>query len=240
MIRSTLFNILFYGLNALACIAFLPLLAMPRHFFIRFVEYYVGAVDALERSVLGLRFEIQGHENLPSSGAYLVAAKHQSQYETFKLHRLFRDPAIVLKRELLSIPLWGAYLKRIDPIAIDRGAGKSAMEQIIDGARRVRDQGRPIVIFPQGTRVRPGLTPADKPYKAGIARMQEATGLPIVPMALNSGVFWPKGSWIKKPGTVVFRFLPPIEPGRPIAETMKALEDSLEGASNDLLKDAAR
>lgn len=238
IVRSTLFNILFYGLNAVACIFLIPFFAAPRPWIMGLVQAYVRAIAALEYIVLGLRYEVRGREHLPASGAYIVAAKHQSPYETFKLHLLFRDPAIVLKQELLRIPLWGTYLKKTDVIAIDRSSPSAAIESIQRGAMRMKEQGRPIVIFPQGTRVSVDATPTEKPYKIGVSRMQEATQLPVVPMALNSGMFWPKAGWLKSGGTVIFEFLPPIPPGQPAQEVLRQLEQHVEAASRGLMEEA--
>ena len=168
----------------------------------------------------------------------MVAAKHQSTYETFKLHFLFSDPAIILKKELLSIPIWGAFLKRIEPVAINRADRKEATEKVIEGAHRVQKQGRPLIIFPQGTRVKLEHTTEDKPYKQGIARMQNATGMTIIPLALNTAKFWPRSKWCKYPGTVIFEFLPAIEPGRDIKEVMNELETALEENSKRLCDEA--
>lgn len=236
-LRSTLFNIFFYGLTALACILCLPALFLPRPKAMCVVKAFVHSVYALEKFFIGLDFEVRGKENLPPDGSFIVAAKHQSPYETMKLHILFRDPSVILKRELLKVPLWGRFLAKSDPIAINRGTRESA-QQIIDGARRMQQQGRPIVIFPQGTRVYTWQTAEDKPYKSGAARMQEATGMTIVPLALNTGLFWPRRSWLKWPGKVVFEFLSPIPPGQAVGETMAQLEDRLETASKKLEQEA--
>ncbi len=234
-LRSTLFNLCFFGYHLIACIVCIPFLFTPRDTTLAMIRAYLRIIDWMERVIMGIHYEVRGLENLPKEGAYLVAAKHQSPYETFKLHLLFDDPAIVLKKELLSIPIWGRFLSRIDPIAIDRSQGKEAMSQIMEGAHHVKQQGRPIIIFPQGTRVYTHQTPKDRPYKAGVARIQEDTGLPIIPLALNTGAFWPRSGWMKKPGKVVFEFLPAIQPGKGVAETMKELEDTLEKTSNKLL-----
>jgi 1-acyl-sn-glycerol-3-phosphate acyltransferase len=238
-LRSTLFNLSFYLFNTLACIFCAPALALAkREFIMKVVHWYVRRIEWLERHIMGLTYEVRGKEYLPEEGPYIIAAKHQSPYETFKLHLLFDDPAIVLKKELLVIPVWGSFLAKIDPIAINRSAGREAMNQIIEGAKRIKDQGRAIVIFPQGTRVYPDQTPKEKPYKMGVARIQEATNLPVIPMALNSGVFWPRSGWMKKSGTVVFEFLPPIEPGREPSKVIHDIEYSLETASNTLRDEA--
>lgn len=212
-LRSTLFNLAFYIVTLIACIICLPTLFMPRGVFMAVVHGWVWCVHVLERLIMNLHFEIRGLEHLPPDGTpYIVAAKHQSPYETFKLHTLFGDPAIILKQELLKIPLWGAYLKKSDVIAIDRTTPELAISSIQDGARRMKAQGRPIIIFPQGTRVRIDETVQHKPYKVGVARLQEATDLPILPMALNTGYFWPRSGWLRRPGRVVFEFLPPLHP----------------------------
>lgn len=237
-IRSTIFNVCFYISTALACIILLPTLLMPRSVYLAVVSGFVHVTAFLERAILGLTYEIRGKEHLPDHGPYIVAAKHQSAYETFKLHILFRDPAIVLKKELLKIPLWGRYLAKSDVIAIDRTSPKLAIKSIQDGAKHVASQNRPIVIFPQGTRVAPTVTAAEKPYKIGIIRMQEATNLPIIPMALNTGIFYPKHSWIKKPGHVVFEFMPPIPASSaPPAERLRQIESIVEEQSSILMEE---
>lgn len=200
------------------------------------VHTFVFINHFLERSILGLDFEVRGHENLPE-GACIIAAKHQSAYETTKLHILLEDPAIILKKELLKIPLWGLYLAKSDVIAIDRSSPKAAIESIQKGALRMKEQGRQIVIFPQGTRVATHVTAKDRPYKIGVVRVQEATNLPIIPLAMNSGVFWPRNSWFKKPGKIVFEFLPPVQPGNDAGKTLSALQDKLENRSDRLMEE---
>lgn len=238
-LRSTLFNIMMYGVTAVMCILCLPGLLLPPEKRMGIVRLFVGTVYMLERAILKLDYEVRGAEHLPSSGSYIVAAKHQSAYETMKLHILWDNPAIVLKQELLRIPLWGRYLAMIGPIAIDRSSGKESMAQIIEGAQRVKKEGRPMVIFPQGTRVGADVTPLEKPYRPGVARMQEETALPIVPLALNTGVFWPKHKWCKRGGTVIFEFLPPIMPGQPAKDVLVMVENILERESARL-RDEAR
>jgi 1-acyl-sn-glycerol-3-phosphate acyltransferase len=238
MIRSALFNILFFLAVGVMCVACLPGLLLPHRQAQRIVTLFVETVYFLERHILGLDYEVRGREHLPQSGAFIVAAKHESAYETFKMHIVFRDPAIILKKELLRIPLWGAFLKKSDPIAIDRGQAKKSIMQLLEGAKRVQAQGRPLIVFPQGTRVRITDTPEQKPYRSGAARMQEATGMPIIPMALNSGCFWPKGSWRKRGGRVVFELLPPIPAGGAPAEVTAKLQAALETASGRLHDEA--
>jgi len=239
-IRSLLYNILFFGLTAVACVLCLPALLLPRKLAMGVVWAFVRSNLVLEKYVLGLSYEVRGGAHLPNEGAYILAAKHQSAYETMKLHILFKDPAVILKKELLSIPLWGWYLAKSDVIAIDRSTRKAAISSINNGALRMKEQGRPIVIFPQGTRVRVDTTTQEKPYKIGVARVQEATGLPIIPMAMNAGVFWPRNAFWKSSGTVVFEFLPPIEVGMDAGALLKKLENDIEERSNALMDEARK
>ncbi len=237
-VRSTLFNIVFWAWAIAVCVTIIPLVYCSRRTTVRISHIFNNGVYYIEKYVLGLDYEVRGLEYLPKEGSYLIAAKHQSAYETMKLHRLFGDPSIILKKELLSIPIWGKFLGKLDIIAIDRQNAEGAMASIIEGAQRMKDQKRPIVIFPQGTRVATDVTSSQKPYKGGIIKMYKATDLPIVPLATNSGMFWPRNSYLKRPGKVLFEFLPPIEPGLEDKKVMKALEERLEEASIRLMEES--
>jgi len=237
-LRSLIFNIFFYSYTSLVCIAFIPTLFLPRSAILWVTRFWLGGVKWLEKYIMGLRYEVRGAQYLPKDNKYIIAAKHQSAYETLKLHHLFGDPTIVLKKELLGIPLFGTFLNKLDVIAIDRTNKEASINSIIEGAKRMGDNGRPIVIFPQGTRVGVNETTDQKPYKGGIVKMYKATDLPIIPLALNSGLFWGRNSFIKKPGTVIFEFLPPIETGLPDKKVMKALEDRLEDKTQSLMQEA--
>ena len=238
VIRSIVFNIAFVGITFFMIMLTLPTIFLPREKMFFVIRLWVNTVYWLEKTIIGLDYEVRGIENIPKDQSFIVAAKHQSAYETMKLHILFDDPAVVLKRELLRIPLWGRYLQKIDPIAIDRSNKDQAIKSLLAGVDHVREQKRPIVIFPQGTRVRWNATPQEKPYKIGVARMQESSGLPIIPMALNSGIFWPRNSWIKRPGRVIFEFLPSIQPQKSAAETIKNIEKILEAHSTALIQES--
>ncbi len=233
--RSFVFNIVLFGMTFLYGLATLPVLFFSNRAFIHIVIIpWQHAIHFLERVILRLDYEVRGLEHLPEGGAYLIAAKHQSAYETLKLHLLFDTPAIILKKELLDIPLFGTYSRKSDLIAIDRSTPDSAIKSIQEGTKRAAAQGRAIVIFPQGTRVPPDVPSSEKRYKIGIVRIQESTGLPIIPLALNCGLFWPRKGWLKHPGKAVFEFLPPIPAGGERSETLKTLEKVLENASNAL------
>lgn len=225
-IRSTIFNILFFGITAAMVILLIPTAFMPRKYLMMAARIWLRLTYFLERYVLNLRYEVRGIENLPRDRTVIIAAKHQSAYETFKLHILFGDPAIILKKELLKIPLWGLFLSKIDPIAIDRSDRESALRSMLESLDHVKEHNRPIVIFPQGTRVKPHETAVEKPYKTGVARMAIQGEIDIVPVALNTGLFWPKLSWIKQPGTVIFEFLPLIQVDK--NTTIKSIVDQLQ------------
>lgn len=238
LLRQLTFNLFFYGINFITCVVMTPLLPFPRPFYMRVLQNYFHAVYWSERVILGLDYEVRGLEYLPAHPPYLVGAKHYSAYETLKLHLLFPDPAIVLKKELYQLPLWGWQARKTDMIAIDRSNREQAVNSIITGARKMVAANRPIIIFPQGTRVALTDTPKFKPYKGGIARLYESTNLPVIPLATNSGVFWGRNAFLKKPGKVIFQFLPPIPPGLPPATMMEQLQKMVEETSEALVSEA--
>ena len=229
-----MFNIAFYGWTACLCLALAWVPLLPRPKMMAVVQWYLETVTWLERTLIGLRYEVRGREHLPA-GPYLVAAKHQSAWETLKLHLLLPDPAVVLKRELTRIPIWGWFAVKAEMIPVDRGARGRAVISLLDGARRVVARGRPIVIFPQGTRTAPGARHA---YRIGVGMLYEQLGLPMVPMALNSGLYWPRRAFRKRPGTIIVEFLPPIAPGLERHQAMQALEAQLEAATDRLVAEA--
>ncbi|MBL3676426.1 MAG: 1-acyl-sn-glycerol-3-phosphate acyltransferase [Alphaproteobacteria bacterium] len=235
-IRSALFVVAFYVLTATACVVALPALLVPGGP-LAAVRGYARALALLERAVLGLSYEVRGLENLPLGGC-IVAAKHYSTYETLKLHLLLPHPAIVLKRELLRIPLWGWFLARAGAVPIDRSRGVDALRAAAEAAQAAAARGQSIVIFPQGTRVAVTDTPGHKPYRPGVAQIAAATGLPVVPLAMNSGVFWPRGPSVKRGGVVVFRFLEPLPAGLSKRALMATLEERLEAACAGLVREA--
>lgn len=233
-VRSLLFNAVFYAWTAFLCVALIWTIVLPRRWVTWELRTYLATVAFLERTLLGLDYRVLDREKVPA-GAFILAAKHQSTWETFKLHGLFGEPVIVVKRELMRIPIWGWFLKRAFAISIDRAAHARAVRDIVEQARPHIEAGRPIVIFPQGTRTAPGDY---RPYQIGVFALYKTLKLPVVPMALNSGVFWPRHSFIKSPGTITIRFLDPIPPGLDRKAFMTRLEDTLEGASEALALEA--
>jgi 1-acyl-sn-glycerol-3-phosphate acyltransferase len=238
-LRSILFNIFFFGGSLLCSIVLIPTFLLPRHKRIPIIsKVYGGYMTLIEEHILGLRLEIKGLENIPREGAYILAAKHQSAYETLKLPFMkeLGYPAIILKKELTHIPIYGWYFRAMGQIAIDRGSAMEALDSIVRGCAERLKSGRSVIIFPQGTRTALG---AKKPYKAGLAKVYRDTKAPVVPMALNSGVFWGRNSFFKKSGVVTFEFLPPLPGDLPPLQMMEQLEKSVEEATDRLVAAAA-
>lgn len=234
-LRSLIFNISFAIANLVLCIGLVWCLVLPRRLTLQCILFYFKSIHVLEKLILGLDFRVEGMENLPKEGSYILAMKHQSTYETFKAFMIFGYVAIIMKRELSWIPFWGWYALKTRMIFVDRGAGANAVHSMIANAKHVIDEGRPILIYPQGTRVAVDATVAEKPYKQGSIKLYKAYDIPIVPVAMNSGKFWPKGSFIKKGGIVTFKILPPIQPGLEAKEALKIMRDTIESESQKLL-----
>jgi 1-acyl-sn-glycerol-3-phosphate acyltransferase len=183
------------------------------------------------RVLLGVDDRFVGLRNIPD-GPCILAVKHQAEWETFVLHLLRRDLVFVLKKELLTIPVWGFYAKIAGNIGVDRTAGASALRKMAQDAKAAVEAGRSVVIFPEGTRTPPGESGR---YHPGVAALYQSLGVPVVPVALNSGLYWPRGGRARGRGTIVVEFLPPIEPGLDRRAFMTRLQSDIETASARLL-----
>jgi 1-acyl-sn-glycerol-3-phosphate acyltransferase len=207
LLRSVVFALVFYiGSVPLVTAAALSALLSPRAVN-RMSRLWAGWFVLTTNVILGIKLRIEG--TVPQTGA-IVALKHQAAYETILTLWLFDDPAVVLKAELLDIPVWGYAARRHGVIPVDRAGSASALRAMLRAAQAARTAGRPIVIFPEGTRARPGTMP---PLRPGLAGLYRALKLPLVPVALDSAQCWPPG-FIKHAGVVTLRFLPAIPPGR--------------------------
>ena len=233
-IRSVAFNVLFYLNTALWLIIALPTFFLPYRAILAVAKAWGRSNLVLLRVVAAIDCEIRGREKIPR-GPLIVAAKHQSAWETFALIPLFRDPALLMKRELFWIPFHGWFSYKFGMIPVDRDKGPAALRRMLHAAEKRIKDGREIIIFPEGTRRAPGAPPD---YKTGIALLYNALNVPCVPVALNSGVFWRRRSWTRSPGTVIVEFLDPIPPGLPRAEFLKRLQTAIETASSRLLAEA--
>lgn len=231
MARSLLFNVLFYITTTFFVVLGSPLLFGPRRWAMAALATHARFELWLLRWIVGMKIEVRGREKLPE-GPCLVAAKHQSAWETFALIPYFRDPALLMKRELFFIPFHGWFSHKFQMIPVHREKGPAALRGMLREARKRIADGREIIIFPEGTRRAPGAPPD---YKTGVALLYQGLGVPCLPVALNSGLFWPRRSLIRRPGTVIVEFLDPIPPGLPKDEFLHRLKTALESASDRLL-----
>ena len=229
-LRSKLFLFSFYAWTGLLC-----LLALPATYFVShkqmtaLVHFWARQLAWLERHVAGINYIVKGRENIPNTPC-IIAAKHQSMWETCKLYLIIGDPSVVLKEEITRVPIVKRYATATGMIPIDRGGRVKTLTLMMAAARKAVAAGRHIVIFPQGTRLQPG---EKKPYKSGVAALYKEMQIPIVPMALNSGLCWPKKGNVK-PGLITVEFLPPIPPGLSRQEMMERLAQTLDSASDRL------
>ena len=233
--RSLTYAAAFYTTTALFLILGSWLLLAPRRWAMAGLALHGRACVTLLKWICGTSFEIRGRENLPD-GPCLVVAKHQSAWDTFALIPLFRDPAVVLKDELKWIPVYGWFCLKFEHILVKRDKSSVALKALIGDARTRVAQGRQILIFPEGTRTAPGASPV---YKPGYIALYEALGVPAVPLALNSGLYWPRRSLWRYPGTIVVELLPAIAPGIARAAFRSQIEAALESSSLQLLEEAA-
>jgi 1-acyl-sn-glycerol-3-phosphate acyltransferase len=232
--RALAFNFAFFAWTAIAGIIGLPFLFTPRTVTMKFGRFWSGGVLVLLRTIIGLDYQVRGLDLIPRDGC-IIAMKHQSAWDTLILPVVLGDPACVVKRELLLLPIYGWYAARAGSIAIDRKAGAGALRHLVAAARPIAAQGRPIVIFPEGTRLAPG---AHLPYQPGVAALYQALALPLVPAAVNSGLFWGRRSFVKRRGRITLEFLDPIPPGWPRQRVMAELEQRIETAAAALMREA--
>ncbi len=235
VLRSLVFQFLFFFLTTVICVTAMPGVLLTRRFATRVASFWARCMLWVLKATVGLDFKVRGREHLPD-GPMILASKHQSAWDTIVFAVVLHDPVYVLKKDLLHIPVYGWYLYKLDMIAIDRDAGISSMKNMIRQAHRVLDEGRRhIVIFPEGSRVAPGER---DPYQPGVAGLYGMLGVPVVPVALNSGLFWGRRKLLKYPGTITLEFLPAIAPGMAREAFMAELEGRIETASDRLTAEA--
>jgi 1-acyl-sn-glycerol-3-phosphate acyltransferase len=234
LIRSLAFHAAFYLLTAVLAILGLPLLLAGRQKIQAYAKFWTGTTVWLLEKICGTKLVWRGLENLPR-GACIIAAKHQSTLETMALTTKSTDFSYILKRELMAIPVFGWYLKGARQVAIDRAKRGQALPDLTRQVREAIAQDRQMIIFPEGTRKRVGAPPE---YKSGVAHLYAETGAICVPVALNTGLFWPRRSLSIHPGTVTIRFLEPIEPGLGKQNFLKLLEERVETATAELISEA--
>lgn len=234
VLRSIAYNALFYLNTLIYLIIALPTFFMPYRAILEVAKSWSRVNLFLLRVVAGLDYEIRGREKIPE-GAILVAAKHQSAWETFALVPLFDNPVFILKRELQWIPIFGWFTIKGRMVPVDRRKGVKALHAMIERARIELADRRQLIIFPEGTRRPAGAEPA---YKHGVAHLYVAEGVPCVPIALNSGLFWPRRSLIRFPGKILVEVLDPIPPGLDRDEFFERLQHVIETATARLIEEA--
>ncbi len=230
LFRSILFAAFFYVFTALcAVIASIISITVPP-WLPGFTRAWSRAWLAVYAAICHVKYEVRGMEQMPRGGC-ILAMKHQSVWDTCALFAIFDRPVYVLKRELMFIPFFGWALARLGCIAVRRGTGRAALETMIEGTRVAVSQGKQVVIFPEGTRTMPGAAPA---YKSGIGYLYMALAAPIVPVALNSGLLWPRRTFLRPPGTIRVEILARIEPGMERKDMFDLMVTQIEAASQRL------
>jgi 1-acyl-sn-glycerol-3-phosphate acyltransferase len=236
LVRSLIFAALFYLSTAIFVVGGSFLLFGPRRWAMAGLKAHAIVSLWLLRWIVGTRMEVRGRENLPKA-PYLVASKHQSAWDTFALIPIFSDPAMVMKWELSLIPFYGWFSRKFEHVFVRRERGPAALRRLVHDANDRAAAGREVVIFPEGTRRPPGAEPD---YKSGAVALYEGLGLPCVPVALNSGLYWPRRELIRYPGTIIVDILEPLPPGMPRADFRAELQRRIEGAADRLIVEAER
>lgn len=231
VLRSFVFNVLFYIVMVLWMIAMIPTFVLPRGVLREAVRAWAHTSLWLLRVVTGTHVVWRGLERIPKGG-FIVASKHQSLWETFALLTIFADPVFVMKRELMWIPFFGWYAWKAQSIGINRKGRSAALADLAIRSEAALAEGRQIVLFPEGTRRAAGAPPA---YKYGIVHLYDKLGVPVLPIALNSGLYWPRRKFLRRPGTIVVEILEPIAPGADKEVFFETLQSTIETASDRLL-----
>ncbi len=229
-LRSTLFNIFFWLWIAVLGIVCIPIALIYPPFAFTVSRIWAHVSIVLLRICCGITYEVRGKEFIPA-GAALIASKHQSAWDTIIFWILIKRPSYVLKRELIYLPVFGWYLLLLKSIYIDRKAGGSAVKRMLRQAQERIKNNCSIVIFPEGTRTPPGATSVFHP---GVAALYQHLDVPVVPVALNSGLYWSKNAFVKRPGKVIIEFLPHIQPGLKSRVFLATLQETIERKSTEL------
>ena len=234
ILRSLLFNSLFFGFTALNTLWMAARIFLLGANVKSQVKRWAGGVLWLLEHVAGITYTLRGVENIPDGGV-LIASKHQSAWDTMMFHRFVSHSVYVAKQEVTRIPLYGAVAKSIGSIAIDRRGGAKALKGLIRDCQAAIEGGHQIIIFPEGTRTAPGTR---LPYQPGVAAIYSQLNVPVVPVALNSGLFWGRRSFYKRPGRIIVEFLSPIQPGLDRKVFLAELERKVEDATAALIVEA--
>ena len=233
-LRALVFNTLFYALMLSYMVFGMFMLIIPRRFALVVIQDFMHRQLALQR-LFGMKIEVRGGEHFPVKGG-IIASKHQSIWETFALHSMVPDAVFIYKKELGELPLFGNYLRKFEQIEVNRKGGPLAAQSMTRAARQAIELGRQILIFPEGTRRPPG---APALYKHGVSRIYENVGQAIVPIVLNSGLYWSNYFWSGHLGTIIVEALPPIPIGLSRDEFFERLVREMEAAGDRLFVETA-
>lgn len=231
LLRACLFNLAFFGLTLVVTFVALPLLVAPREGIMTVARLWARAVIALLRVIVGARLEVRGMEHIPP-GPVVIAAKHQSAFDTIVWLTLLPNTAYVMKKELLWIPLYGWHARKMGMIPVDRAGGGPALRAMLRGAQASLEEGRQVVIFPEGTRTAPGERGT---YQPGIVAIAGLGVAPVIPAATDSGRVWGRRAVLKRPGVIRISILPPLPPGLPRAKLLAELAVAIEAETDRLL-----
>jgi len=237
LFRSVLFNILFILTTALQLVFWTPVyFFLPREDGWKVVKLWAWITLWMQYLIVGTRFDFRGTEHIPKTGGFILACKHQSSWETYTVVPFLADPSYILKRELMFVPIFGWFAWKMKVISVNRGKKSEALKDMARTARQQYEDGRQIVIYPEGTR----KFAFDEPsYKYGITHMYTNVNARVLPAALNSGLFWPRRGWMLYKGTCVLEFMPVIEPGLDGKDFAKKLETTIEEKTSQLMQEAA-
>ncbi len=217
-------------------VACLPLLLLTQKFVFLSSRTWAAGLILLLRVICNLDYEVRGKSNIPRSGNFLIASKHQSAWDTFIFFLLIDRPVYILKRELIyTLPILSFYMIRMGCVPVNRKGGANALRKMVKDAVKALKKGRRVVIFPEGTRTMPNT---NKSYQPGIVAIYKQADVDVLPVALNSGVYWKRNSFLKYPGKIILEFLPVIKPGLGKTEFTRKLENTIETKSKELYEEA--
>lgn len=235
-LRSLLFNVLFYTTLAFGCVIASIVGVFSRKATIPLWNFFLMPLCCSYLKICGIKIEIRGREHLKQEGV-IYAAKHQSAIETYCLSSYITKATFILKKELTYIPIFGWAQHFYGMIAVDRSAGGATLKKLLKEAKDRMKKGRPIIIFPEGTRTKPGLTTE---YKPGLVFLYQNLNVPVVPVALNTGLFWAKNSFLRYPGTIIIEFMEPMPLGMEKKAFMTELQQRIEAKCAELNAESAK
>ncbi len=234
-IRAYLFSCIFIIWSITICVIASPLLLLPfKNIILKVPQFWAKSSMFMLRTIVGLKYELRGVENIPNQPC-IIACKHQSAFETCVFHEVFPKTAYIFKKSLGLIPFVGWFMFRSGSISVDRGSGSIAMRSILNGTQKRINEGFNVVIFPEGTRTTVGQKTT---YNPGVSFLYDKLpDVPVVPVAINSGLFWPRYSFLKLSGNIIIEFLPPIEKGLNKREFITKLADTIEAKTAEIVKE---